>query len=244
MDTSSEWFATWFDTSYYHILYKNRDYKEAQLFMSNLVEFLKLKKDTSILDLACGKGRHSIFLNSLGYEVTGADLSKNSIDFANQSKSDSLNFIVHDMRDELQDTYHAIFSMFTSFGYFEDDNEDIKVLRNIKKGLKDSDSVFVLDFLNTKKAIKNMVTKETKIIDGIIFNINRCVENGFIIKKIEVVDDNQTFHFFERVKCLDLEKLSDFFSQVGFKIKHIIGDYNMQNFDENNSDRLILIATK
>ena len=83
MNTSKDWFASWFDTTYYHILYKHRDQKEARLFMANLVAFLGLKRHDKILDLACGKGRHSLFLNSLGFDVVGADLSQNSVDHAN-----------------------------------------------------------------------------------------------------------------------------------------------------------------
>ena len=73
------WFEDWFNTPYYHILYKDRDYKEAENFISNLTKELKLPTDSSIIDLACGKGRHSVFLNQLGFEVLGVDLSEESI---------------------------------------------------------------------------------------------------------------------------------------------------------------------
>ena len=76
---TQNWYASWFDTPYYHILYKDRGYDEAQAFMRALMAYLKPKDSAKILDLACGKGRHSVFLNSLGYNVTGVDLSKNSI---------------------------------------------------------------------------------------------------------------------------------------------------------------------
>ena len=132
---TKDWFTEWFNTSYYHILYKNRNDSDAQLFMQNITAFLNLKKGAHIADLPCGKGRHSIYLNSLGYKVTGGDLSENSILHAKQFENETLNFEVWDMRDPIDHTYDAIFNLFTSFGYFEDDREDIKVLRNIKKGL-------------------------------------------------------------------------------------------------------------
>jgi 2-polyprenyl-3-methyl-5-hydroxy-6-metoxy-1,4-benzoquinol methylase len=72
---TNTWFASWFDTPYYHILYKERNYREAQVFMDNLTQYLNLPEKAKVLDLACGKGRHSIYLNQLGYEVVGADLS-------------------------------------------------------------------------------------------------------------------------------------------------------------------------
>ena len=82
MSQNKEWFKTWFDTKYYHVLYQNRNDDEAELFMKNLLSFIELKKNSKILDMPCGKGRHAIFLNKLGYDVVGADLSENSIEYA------------------------------------------------------------------------------------------------------------------------------------------------------------------
>ena len=94
---SENWFASWFDTPYYHILYKDRNYREAQIFMDNLTHYLNLPEKAKVLDLACGKGRHSIYLNQLGFDVVGADLSENSIAIASKNSNDTLHFQVHDM---------------------------------------------------------------------------------------------------------------------------------------------------
>ena len=80
-----------------------------------------------MLDLACGKGRHSIYLNKLGYNVIGADLSKNSIQFAKEFENNRLHFVEHDMRNPLEKKYNAILNLFTSFGFFENDAEDIAI---------------------------------------------------------------------------------------------------------------------
>jgi SAM-dependent methyltransferase len=244
MNTSKDWFASWFDTAYYHILYKHRDQKEARLFMANLVAFLGLKRHDKILDLACGKGRHSLFLNSLGFDVVGADLSQNSVDHANEFANETLRFVQKDMRDSLIFKYDAIFNLFTSFGYFEDDNEDLKVLTNIKNGLNTDESISVIDFLNVGKAVKNMIKKETIIRGDIQFHITRSFENGFIIKNIEVQAPTETLHFFERIKYLDLDKIKGYIDVVGLKLKHTFGDYDLQEYDPENSNRLILILQK
>lgn len=244
MNTSTDWFASWFDTSFYHILYKNRDHKEARLFMANLASFLKLKKNDRVLDLACGKGRHSLFLNSLGFDVVGVDLSKNSIDYANEFSNETLRFVQRDMRESLNLKYDGIFNLFTSFGYFENDEEDLQVLTNIKNGLKDETSVAVIDFLNVEKAIKNLITEETIIRNEITFNIKRSFENGFIIKKIEVITADKTYEYFERIKFLDLPKIKGYLDTVGLKLKYTFGDYDLQEFNQENSNRLILILSK
>ncbi|MFY7669844.1 class I SAM-dependent methyltransferase [Tenacibaculum sp. MEBiC06402] len=238
---TKDWFTSWFDTSYYHTLYKHRDDNDAQLFMQNITNYLKLPKDAHIADLPCGKGRHSIYLNSLGYRVTGGDLSKNSIEYAKQFENENLHFEVWDMRKSLENKYDAVFNLFTSFGYFDDDEEDLQVLKGMKSGLKDS-GVLVLDFLNVQKTKNNLVKKEQKEIDGITFYIEREIKNGFILKHISFFADGKEHSYTEKVKFLDLEKMKRYFDSVGLTIINTFGDYNLNEFDEEKSSRLILIA--
>src|SRR5688500_2509825 len=115
-----EWFSTWFDSPYYHILYNNRDEQEAEQFMDKLLAYLHPKPHEKVLDLACGKGRHSVYLNQKGFDVTGIDLSEQSIAYARQFENERLHFAVHDMREVYQpETFDFILNLFTSFGYFE-----------------------------------------------------------------------------------------------------------------------------
>lgn len=240
MSSKKDWFTDWFNTKYYHILYQHRDDYEAQTFMNNLATFLKIPKGNSILDLACGKGRHSIFLNSLGYQVTGVDLSINSIKHASQYKNQQLDFQVQDMRLPFPFKKDAVFNLFTSFGYFEDDKDDIRVLENIKNCLN-KNGVAVIDYLNVTKTIEHLKADETVLLDGIEFHITREVKNGFIIKKIEFTVEDEYHSYYERVKCLDKPSFEKYIKQAGLKIKHIFGDYNLNPFDEKKSSRLILI---
>lgn len=238
---TKDWFTDWFNTSYYHILYKERNDVEAQLFMRNITEILSLDKATHILDLPCGKGRHSVFLNSLGYRVTGSDLSENSIIAAKKYENDTLKFNVHDMRVPFSEKYNAVFNLFTSFGYFEDDKEDLLILHNIKNGLT-KEGVFVFDFLNAAIVKENLVTKETKVVDGITFNITREISNDFIIKRISFFADAENHSYTERVKYLDLEKMTYYLKKVGFRIEHTFGDYHLNSFNSKISNRLIIVA--
>lgn len=238
---TKDWFSSWFDTPYYHILYKHRNDADAQLFMQNITTHLQLDKTAHIADLPCGKGRHSIYLNSLGYTVTGGDLSKNSITHAQKFENDKLHFEVWDMRESLQNKYDAVFNLFTSFGYFEDDNEDLLVLKGMKSGLKE-DAFLVVDFLNVIKAKNNLVAKETKEIDGIEFHIQRQIKNGFILKQISFFADNEHHSYTEKVKFIDFDKMKGYFEMAGLTIINTFGDYNLNSFNEQNSNRLILVA--
>ncbi|MDB2385219.1 methyltransferase domain-containing protein [Polaribacter sp.] len=236
-----DWFKDWFNTPYYHILYKHRNDDDAQFFMRNITTFLKLPKSTHILDLPCGKGRHAVFLNSLGYKVTGGDLSENSIESAKANENKTLNFKVHDMRKAFNNKYDTIFNLFTSFGYFEDDAEDIAILQNIKNGLN-KNGFFVFDFLNAVKVKNELIAKEQKTIDGITFNINREFKNGFIYKHISFFADNKQHDYTEQVKYLDLQKMKTYLTTVGFEITNIFGNYGLDSFEETDSDRLIIVA--
>lgn len=238
------WFKDWFNTPYYHLLYKNRDFSEAEKFIDNIIEYLNPAEDSNFLDLACGKGRHSIYINKKGYDVTGVDLSEESILFANQKRSDSLRFDTHDMRDiYCEDKFNYIFNLFTSFGYFEDDQEDIKVLEAVNKELKHN-GVFVFDYLNAQFVIDQLIPQETIRRDNIDFEITKSVENSFVVKNIDFKDQGKVYHFQEKVKLLYLEKLKDYFKQANLEIENIFGDYDLNPFDQKKSNRLILVAKK
>ncbi len=237
---TENWFASWFDSPYYHILYKDRNDQEAGVFMTHLATFLKLPPNSEILDLACGKGRHSRFLNNLGYQVTGVDLSPKSIAFAKQFENESLKFEEHDMSLPYPKKFDAVFNLFTSFGYFEKEEDNLKTIQAIKMELKD-DGYGVIDFLNAKFVEQNLVPFETKIVDGITFSIKRKIENGFILKNIRFTHNNQDYNFTERVKAISLSEFKEYFIASGVNLVHCFGDYNLNEFNEETSNRLILL---
>ena len=235
-----KWFSSWFDTPYYHILYKSRGNEEARAFMINLLSFLKLPKGSRILDLACGKGRHSIFLNELGYDVTGVDLSFNSIVHAKQYENEKLQFRQHCMCTPVNEKFDAIFNLFTSIGYFEDEADNLKPLKAIKQDLK-TNGYGVIDFMNVKKVIRNLVPAEEKNVKGIDFDISRRLEDGFILKDIKFRNEGEDFFYTEKVKAITLEGFRSYFEEAGIHLLHTFGNYELENFDENESDRLILV---
>lgn len=235
------WFESWFNTPYYHILYKDRNEEEAQFFIKNLTEKLHFNKEQKILDLACGKGRHAIYLNKLGYHVVGVDLSKNNIEEATQYENSRLKFVLHDMREPLKNKYNVILNLFTSFGFFEDDNENFSVLKNIKNALN-SNGFAVIDFMNTNTVLNSLVSYEEKIIDNIQFKISRYVKGDFLVKEINFEDNGKNFTYYERVKVLSYKKIKQFLKQANLQIKHTFGDYMLNSFELDTSKRLILIV--
>ncbi len=234
------WFASWFDSPYYHILYKDRDEEEAQLLMDNIVHYLNLPEEAKILDLACGKGRHSIYLNQLGFDVTGADLSTNSIAEAKKSENKTLHFQEHDMREPFEDQFDAIFNLFTSFGYFENEQDNLATLKAIKESLTEY-GFAVIDFMNVHQVIANLVPEEVKIVDGIAFHIKRYVKDNYIYKEIDFEDQGEKFHFTEKVRALTLADFETLMEQAEIFLLDIFGDYKLRKFHKMESERLIMI---
>lgn len=234
------WFVSWFDSPYYHILYKERNYREAQIFMDNLTHYLNLPEKATVLDLACGKGRHSIYLNQLGYDVLGVDLSENSIIEAQKNANEHLHFRVHDMREPFEEKFDAIFNLFTSFGYFESDGDNLKTLVAIKESLSDY-GFAVIDFMNSTNVIANLVPEETKTVDGIDFHIKRYCIDSFIYKEIDFEHNGEKFHFTEKVQALTLANFQDLMNEAGIYLLDTFGDYKLKKFHKTESERLIMI---
>ena len=241
---SKEWFNTWFDSPYYHILYKNRDLTEAEDFIIHLFEYLKPNASIPIVDIACGKGRHAIQMNKLGFVVDAFDLSENSIKEAKKSETNQLHFFVNDIRKPLKkNQYQYAFNLFTSFGYFAEEQDNYKAIKAIADSLKPT-GTFIMDFMNVHKVINNLVFSEEKNIEGITFKITKEVKDNFIIKYINFSDNGVDYHFSESVKAITLTDFNAYFKSAGLKLITTFGNYNLDTFDINTSDRLIMIATK
>ena len=234
------WFASWFDTPYYHILYKDRNYREAQVFMDNLTHYLNLPEKAKVLDLACGKGRHSIYLNQLGFDVVGADLSENSIASAKTNENKNLHFQVHDMREPFNMKFDAIFNLFTSFGYFEKEEDNLLTLKAIKDSLTEY-GFAVIDFMNVTQVLENLVPEEVKTVENIDFHIKRYHKDGHIYKEIDFEDKGEKFHFTERVRAFTLEDFEKMMEEAGIFLLDIFGDYKLKKFHKKESERLIMI---
>ena len=236
----SEWYIDWFNSPFYHQLYKERDYSEATFFMNNLIKHLEIRKDSNVLDLACGRGRYSQYLSTLGYKVTGIDISKDNITEAKKNESNNLNYIIHDMRYPLSQKFDLILNLFTSFGYYEKDADNLSVIKSIKSNLE-TDGQAVIDFFNIDYILDNLIEKEEKTIDKTKFIINRYLENDLLVKDISILLDNKSYKFQEKVKAYRMDDFLAMFKDCNLTLKEIYGDYKLNSFNKNSSNRLIMV---
>lgn len=241
---TEEWFASWFDSPYYPMLYRHRNEIEARDFLHKLHGFLQLHKEGRILDLACGQGRHSRTLNALGYSVVGLDLSPASIAVAMQLSSSGQTFQVADMRDfELNQSFDAVFNLFTSFGYFNDEHDNARVLASVYRHLKPG-GVFVLDYLNAFPLLESPEVEQTVVVDEVTFRTRKYRDGKCIAKDITIDDRGRVYSFKERVQLFTQDDLVNLLTHQGFQVERVMGNYALEAFEPTISPRCLIIARK
>ncbi len=241
----ADWFSTWFDSPYYHILYASRDDREAEQFIRALQSHLSIPAGALVLDAACGKGRHARTLQQLGLQVDAFDLSPSNIEEANKLANDQLHFFVHDIREPLpkQEQYNVVFNFFTSFGYFDDPIDNARSFQTFAGGLK-SQGTLVMDFLNPIYILANLISEETVHQGGIDFHIKRWEEKGFLYKSITFEDQGQVYSFQEKVELISKEDFLRYAEAAGLHFMNLVGDYTLAKFDAQTSPRMIFFWGK
>lgn len=241
------WFKNWFNSSYYYQLYSNRNEQEAQEFINTLIAYLQPATGATMLDVACGKGRHSKALAELGYDVTGIDLSVDAIAEALEMGSHSLQFFVHDMRNPFWVNYFDFaFNFFTSFGYFRTKREDENAIRTIANSLK-ANGIFVIDYLNIASIKQPYSSQEEKVFGEVIYKINKWDDDRFIYKDIKIYDpenDPNTYTYTEKVAKFSLAHFTKIFNKQGLTVQAVFGDYQLNSYNEFTSPRIIIVAKK
>lgn len=241
------WFSDWFNSSYYHALYQHRDDTEALQFIHNLITYLTPKPHAKMLDIACGKGRHSKALFDAGFDVTGIDLSPASIEAASAMQTNGLSFSCHDMRETFKANYFDYaFNFFTSFGYFDTHEEHQLAISAMAANLKESGTL-VIDYLNVGIVEENIDKEALTQIDSFIFYTKKWQDDLFLFKEIRVVDvvSKEVLGIFEeRVRKYGLNDFRLFMQKAGLEMIATFGDYQLGSYHMERSDRLIMVAKK
>lgn len=246
--SDTDWFVTWFNTEAYHVLYEHRNEEEATSLASAFSEILWNGERKHLLDLGCGAGRHASAFAKLGHAVTGIDLSGNSIEAAKSRVTGSNPvFRLGDMRllpDYFQkDSFDVVTSLFTSMGYFEEEEDLMKTLHGIDHVLRPG-GAFILDYLNLPRVVADLIEQESVNKGDFSFEIHRRVHSGWIEKSIRYQDQHgMNQHHVERVRAWSELQWVEAFRTVGWQMFSAFGDYALNNLKE-DSPRCILVAQK
>lgn len=243
----SEWYKEWFNTSEYLNVYRHRNDEDALKLAELIFSVVNLKLKSRVLDLACGNGRHSIIFAERGMEVTAVDLSENLLSIA-KSSAEKLNlhisFINADLRSFLlEKKFDIALNLFTSFGYFEADEENFKIFEQAYFHLK-KNGIFVFDYFNSKYLADNLLEHSSEDLDGFRLIQTRCIRNKRIEKKIVIQKNGSEREYMESVKLYSYSELIDQLNKIGFNIIKTFGGFAGTNFNEETSPRLIIFAKR
>ncbi len=234
------WYKKWFDENYL-LLYRHRDVEDAREQVSLIIDSLKPAKGSSILDLGCGEGRYTVFFKDRGYRVLGLDLSEKLIN-CGKKKYPRLNLVKGDMR-AIPGRFDLILSLFTSFGYFEDDNENQQVVCSVYRSLNPG-GVFWLDFLNPQYIKNNLVAESfTRISPRIMVQEKRKIKDGRIIKDIFFEEKGLKKHYRESVRLYTRRELEEILERSGFRLAGCFGSYRGEEWHQ-DSERTIVYGRK
>jgi SAM-dependent methyltransferase len=237
----SEWFQRWFGEEYI-ALYPHRDAAEAEHAVELIERTIGDARVKRALDLACGAGRHSQML-AQRWETTGLDLSEVLLRLAHEENADA-EFVRGDMRIlPFRDAaFELVVNLFTSFGYFEDDESHQRVVREVSR-VTAKYGTFVLDFLNTTELRRNLVAYDEQNIGGQIVEQRREIsdDDRFVIKRICVRNTGKEFT--ERVRLFETADLSGMMGAAGFDVIASYGNYDASPLTP-NSPRVILFGRK
>jgi len=237
------WFKGWFSTRWYKMLYRHRDDEDAAELVLPLIAKGKLRPGQSVLDMACGRGRHAAILARKGMQVTGIDLSAKSIQEAALLVPNA-HFEVFDIRDPYaSDRFDAVVCLFTSLGYSHDREDDQRAVTAAAEALK-TNGLFVLDLLNGDLVSRHLVPLETKVIDGVHFRIERKLQGRDIVKHIRVEHPDGREQFEERVHAWSLPEVTAMITKAGLTMEDITDGTCRNAFDTERSNRIIAWARK
>lgn len=243
----AEWYEDWFDTVEYLNVYKHRNDDDAKKLVQLILDNVSLNRDARILDLACGAGRHSVLFARHGFKVTAVDLSKHLLEVAKKSaeaEGVGVNFIRSDLREfSISSKFDLVVNLFTSFGYFQSDEENFKMFKVASDHLKDS-GYLVLDYLNKKFIENNLVPQSVEEIEGGKIIQERKIEGERVIKTIKIRKNGNDSEFYESVRMYGIADLERIFEETGFKIQNVFGNSDGSSFDLETSPRIIFIARR
>ncbi len=241
------WYKDWFNSDEYLKVYKHRDEAEAEKLVALIRKHTCIKEGDYILDLACGAGRHSVAFALNGFNVTAVDFSERLLREAKKNAEHSgvaINFILSDIRElVLQTRFSLAVNLFTSFGYFETDEENFRLIKKAGEFLL-TGGYFVLDYFNKKYLEKNLVPVSVARDNGTTITQKRNIENDRVIKKIFIQKGEKLSQFSESVRLYSFSELINILQSNKFTVEIILGDFNGSNFNENDSPRTIIFARK
>lgn len=240
----------WYEQSFgsdYMLVYKHRNWEEANKEVGKMIGWLQLPKKARVLDIGCGMGRHALAMARCGYAVTGTDLSPVLLEEAKlHDEEGQVNWVPGDMRELPfeEESFDATVNLFTSFGYFSLEDDNVHVLRQIRKVLRPEGS-FLIDFLNPVHVAQTLVPRSERIDEetGLHILEERSILNGWVQKEITVYDPQkreEQRQYLERVRLYQRDWFERNLALCSLGLEKLYGNYDGSAYEQEASPRMIM----
>ena len=212
-------------------MYAHRDEAEAKKMVDLAERLCPIAEGSRVLDLACGAGRHAVEMTKRGFQVTGLDLSQTLLAEAARwagECDEEVTWVNQDMRQVVTPLgFDLVVNFFTSFGYFDTDDENQRVLSAIHDNLRPGGG-FVMDYLNRDWIIKNLVGHDDSDIRGVHIVQDRKVdrEASRVEKTIRIESDGVHRVYKESVRMYIYPELMAMTQRADLTIDGVVGDYD------------------
>lgn len=243
-----EWWQEFFGEDYLKC-YKNlvgceRTDKEVDF----IIDIIKPRKKDKIPDLCCGYGRHSIEFAKRGYKITGFDYSEYLLNIAkyNAEKENlKIGFIQGDIRKlNFKNEFDLIINIFTSFGYFKDDKDNEKAIRNVSLALRRGGK-FLIDIMNRNYIMKNIRPQSFSKIGNIVVTEETKfdISKSRMITKRVIIENKEEKEYNYELRLYTYKELENILNKFGLYIIESYGNFDKQKFDV-DAPRMIIVAKK
>ncbi|GCF10398.1 class I SAM-dependent methyltransferase [Dictyobacter arantiisoli] len=243
------WYVHFFGEDYIRLYAPFLPTAKSEQDTKHIVRLLGLHPGDHLLDLCCGYGRHALALARYGCIVTGQDLSPSLLQKAqDEAKKQQVhvNWIQSDMRTiPFEASFDAVISMFTSFGYFQSDEEDQKVLSQISQALKPG-GLFLLETIHQPRIIRT--TTPHSIVhypDGLIVLEERhfdLLTSHNTVHISLIYPDGQRTQYIQSIRTYTLTELVRMLKTAGLELQSYYGD--LDGSPLSIESRLALISRK
>jgi len=244
-DAEEAWYASAFDTLY-PLVYAHRSVESAAREAAFAVQQMELNQCETILDLCCGGGRHLYHLAQHCYELVGLDYSRDLLRFAQRDLPEHVHLVRGDMRAlPFEGCFDAVANFFTSFGYFDRDEENSAVVKTVAQVLKPGGKFF-MDYLNPAHVRATLEPESERESDGLRIAERRWIDESSrrVNKATDIFEaDEKRSSVRESVKLYEPGEMESIFSGAGLEIQNVFGDYDGAPVAE-FSPRTIYVARK
>lgn len=220
------WYVKAYDEHYYEAYGDEFAPEQTRAEVDGVVQLLGLMPGARILDLCCGFGRHSLELARRGYRVTGLDLSPDLLRHAREAvEAEGLEiaWVEADMREipVPEQPYDAVLMLFSSFGVFDNDEEEVKVVQSVARVLRPGGRLLV-DTLNREVMLRHwMPLRWQEKPDGTLL-LNRMrfdvIAGMWHSREIIVFPDGRRFEDEHRLRFWTFTELVGILARNGFAV--------------------------